>query len=324
MGKKIIKQMGLLLFAISTSFLLFLDQKLITEYNNLSKDDLILWKKAILDEVKNSDGLREILRKELGRAYEDNLQTDFDNYLVSRILSKISDQIEIEKHKKYNRFIPKREIERANCLFNDLWAVGYPISENAYYVAFDQFGKGTSEEIETLLKKGESAKHLILDLRDNPGGLDEEAIKISSLFIKKGTLLFQKEANGKIEPVYSMGKMPLQYESIIILMNDRTASAAELLILSMKENLKNVRLVGTKTYGKDVSYIMHAFKDGSGLSLLSHAYRGRGLYTNGILPDIKVGRTMQEYMEIKDPNKREEAVREDAEEQMKKALEVIR
>lgn len=131
-------------------------------------------------------------------------------------------------------------------------AVSYTLINDSSigYISLNIFSTNASNQFEKALVKLEAEKidSLIIDLRNNTGGYLEEAEKIASLFLQKGATIFSLEGQSSTTYYKDETKESRDYE-IIILINEETASAAEVLTLALQENGKAITL-GTRSYGK--------------------------------------------------------------------------
>jgi carboxyl-terminal processing protease len=121
------------------------------------------------------------------------------------------------------------------------------------YLEFTQFAQGSAAELKTqvqkMLKAG--AQGLILDLRDNPGGLLEQAIGVASLFIKQGTVVTTRGRNQPTTAYTALGDAIATRIPMVVLVNRDTASSAEIVTAALKDHSR-AKVVGTNTYGKGV------------------------------------------------------------------------
>lgn len=142
--------------------------------------------------------------------------------------------------------------------------------------------------LEDLEKQGMEA--LIIDVRSNTGGHLTAVYKMISLFVDSSHIAYQLEQDGKKEPVYSTGKTNKTYP-IVFIADSYSASASEVLIGSLKDNL-GAKLVGTKTYGKGTVQEMITLENGDQYKITTMKWlTPKGTWvndTNGIIPDIEV------------------------------------
>jgi len=127
------------------------------------------------------------------------------------------------------------------------------IKENTGYIVLSKFNKKASEQTkEALLNlKNDGAKKIILDLRDNPGGLLTEAIKVTNLFIPKGELVVTTKSKvKKFNREYKTTNQPVDTEiPLVVLVNGRSASASEIVSGSLQD-LDRAVIVGARSFGK--------------------------------------------------------------------------
>ena len=132
-------------------------------------------------------------------------------------------------------------------------------------------------------------------MRNNTGGGFDDFTKISNFFLEEGSEIYRLNTSKNTIIEKSTNKNPALFENIVILTNNYTASASELFILSLKANLDNVTLIGTNTYGKNISCSIRTFKDKTGAAFItSHMAGPNGAEIaspEGIAPDIYVGNT---------------------------------
>ena len=171
------------------------------------------------------------------------------------------------------------------------------------------------EKIDDLTSKG--AKSLILDLRNNGGGIVEESTDIADLFLDKGKIIMTTKDN-KGEEEITKSKTKKQYDiPLIILTNENTASASEILTAALKDNERAIS-IGTKTYGKGVIQTVLTLSDGSGLKITTAEYftpNGTELNKKGIKPNLEV--------KLPDTVKSIYAVKEEDDTQLNKAIEEL-
>jgi carboxyl-terminal processing protease len=141
------------------------------------------------------------------------------------------------------------------------------------YVAVDQLGEGTANELKTVIErlKEQGIKGLILDLRSCPGGLMAEAIAIAKLFLSKGTIVTIRgrddaPTHHKVDDPALLSDLPL-----VVLIDEHTASAAEIVSGALKDNNRAI-LVGSRTIGKGSVQTIIKLDDGSAIKLTTAYY----------------------------------------------------
>lgn len=183
------------------------------------------------------------------------------------------------------------EVERRTIKINHIESE--IISNNIGYMQISTFDDGCYEEFEQKLQelKSKNIKSLIIDLRNNGGGIVEEAINIADLFVEKDkTLLITTEKDNQ-EEITKAKKDKTIDVPVVILVNKNTASASEILAAGIKENCNKVTIVGKTTYGKGVIQTIFTLTDGSGLKLTTNEYftpNHNKINKVGIKPDIEV------------------------------------
>ena len=137
--------------------------------------------------------------------------------------------------------------------------------------------------------EGLKAKGLILDLRDNPGGLLSNAIEISNMFLESGTVVSTLDRDGYKTPAVSEGH-PRWRKPLIVLINKNSASASEITSGALHDNGRAL-LVGQKTYGKGLVQGINRLRDGSGINITIARYltpSDHDIHLKGISPDVEV------------------------------------
>lgn len=172
-------------------------------------------------------------------------------------------------------------------------AFGKMIDEDTAYLEIYQFGEDTGSEVEQYMQlfKENNAKDIIIDLRDNGGGYLTTLEDIGSMFIPKDGILIQQEIySGEKLVSKSRGNIIVDFEEIILLVNENSASASEVLTAAIKENIE-ATIIGVTTYGKGTVQQQHAFSDGSALKYTVAEWltpNGNHINGVGINPDIVV------------------------------------
>lgn len=166
------------------------------------------------------------------------------------------------------------------------------INENIGYLKLTTFSNTTYSQVEKNLKDLEkrNIKSLIIDLRDNTGGYLLAARDISELFVEKGKIIYQlKYKDGRIEKIQSVSSNKRNYK-IVVLINEGSASASEILALALKENY-GATLVGKRSFGKGTVQDTSILSNGSMIKYTSAYWlspSGKSINGVGIEPDISV------------------------------------
>jgi len=161
------------------------------------------------------------------------------------------------------------------------------------YIRVSNFQSDTGQKLSEALKEMEDKrklKGLILDLRNNPGGLLSQAVKVADEFLDSGLIVSVKSRDNKEEKsvAHKNGK-PRKYP-VVVLVNEGSASASEIVAGALQDN-KRALILGSTTFGKGSVQTLFPLSDGSGLRLTTAIYytpSGRSIQASGIEPDIKV------------------------------------
>jgi len=167
------------------------------------------------------------------------------------------------------------------------------VLDNIGYVRLTQFQESTGRDLTKVLKqfKEQKLQSTILDLRNNPGGLLTSAVEVSEQFLPSGKLVvYTKGRESKKDEWVSKGKDQMDDSPMIILVNEGSASASEIVAGALQDYGRAV-IVGTTSFGKGSVQTILPLGDGSGLRLTTAKYytpKGRSIQSTGITPDIVV------------------------------------
>ncbi len=153
---------------------------------------------------------------------------------------------------------------------------------------------------EALLKK---PKGLVLDLRNNPGGYLETAVKVASEWVKEGTIVTEQFGDGKKIEHGSKGTGRFINMPTVILVNQGSASASEIVAGALKDNNK-AKLIGEKTFGKGSVQILRQLEDGSVVKITTAIWltpKGTNINEQGIEPETVVERSSEDRENNRDP-----------------------
>lgn len=193
------------------------------------------------------------------------------------------------------------------------------LENNIGYLKIPSFDEDTAndfkEKIEELQNKG--AKKIIIDLRNNGGGIVNEATDIADMLLEKGqTIISTVDNNNKREVTYSKNK-PEFTMPVVVITNENSASASEILACSLQDN-ERAKIIGTKTYGKGIIQTLLSLADGSGLKITTEEY-----YTPKGTTIHKVGITPNEEVKLPDTVKSVYSVTREDDTQLQKAIEIL-
>lgn len=220
----------------------------------------------------------------------DGIEYGYDDFDV--IASKIKGidgtevTLVVERKGKEITFKVKREKIELNPITSKI------LDNNIGYIKLPSFDEKSSdhfkEKVDDLVSQG--ATSLIIDLRNNGGGIVDESTTIANYFLDKGkTIMTTKDKNGN-EEITKAEKDKIYNMPVVVLVNENSASASEILTAALKDN-KRAKIVGNTTYGKGVIQTVLTLTDGSGLKITTAEYftpSGTEIHKKGIDPDIKV------------------------------------
>ncbi|WP_320664308.1 S41 family peptidase [Prochlorococcus sp. MIT 1223] len=167
---------------------------------------------------------------------------------------------------------------------------------NIGYIRLKQFNANAARDMSKSIEKLEKDNVLgyVLDLRGNPGGLLEVSIEIARQWIDQGVIVSTQTRDG-IKDVRMANGSALTNKPIVILVNEGSASASEILSGAIRDNGRGI-LVGKKTFGKGLVQSVRALSDGSGLTVTIAKYltpNGIDINKNGLKPDINADLIMK-------------------------------
>lgn len=223
-------------------------------------------------------------------------------------LDEVSNKIKGEKGTKVNLKILRGEktidfsIERKQVELK--YITSEVLEKDIGYIQLLTFYENCTEdfkkELENLEEK--NIKSLIIDLRDNGGGIVKDAIKMAELFVPKGNIImktYDKEGNETIEKSKSTKTLDMD---IIILVNENSASATEIFTAALKEN-NIAKVIGTTTFGKGVMQEVQPISIGGAMKITVEKFKtpkGNEINEVGIAPDIEIEGTEEQLQKAID------------------------
>jgi carboxyl-terminal processing protease len=165
----------------------------------------------------------------------------------------------------------------------------------------DDTGSLFKEAVQSVVEK--NPKGIILDLRNNPGGYLETAIDMASEWIDKGIVVTEQFSPERKNEYLTRGRARLKDFSTVILVNQGSASASEIVSGALKDYGK-ATIVGKKTFGKGSVQTLEDLTDGSSLKITVAKWltpKGNNINEQGIMPDVEVDLTAEDYNSNKDP-----------------------
>lgn len=167
------------------------------------------------------------------------------------------------------------------------------LENNIGYIYISSFEGNTKTQFEKAYDELEEKgiKSLIIDIRNNGGGIVDEALGIAELMTDKDDILLIEKDKNENEIVTKSSKEKKINMPIVLLVNEYSASASEILAGILKENVDNATLIGNKTYGKGVIQTLYPLSDNSGLKITTDEYftpNHNKINKVGVEPDIKI------------------------------------
>lgn len=236
---------------------------------------------------------------------------------VKKLRGPVNTKVTISILRKGFKALKDYEITRAVIKIKSVWA--RKMENDIGYIRVRSFAKTTSSEVKAAMDKfstDKPMKGLVLDLRNNPGGLLNQSVEVSNLFLEKGKLIVYTEGRTSDQNMTFITQKTSKYRTLplVILVNGGSASASEIVAGALKD-LNRAVIMGTKTFGKGSVQTIIPLSDGSGLRLTTAKYytpSGIVIQGNGIMPNIVV-----ENPKIR-PGDEEKAEKEGAENDKKK------
>jgi carboxyl-terminal processing protease len=182
-------------------------------------------------------------------------------------------------------------IVRANITVRNVTWDRLPGSRRAH-LRIGGFSQGVAQEVRQALReiKSQRLKGIILDLRNNPGGVLDEAVGTASQFLASGTVVLQKNSDGDVKPIPVQPGGVATDVPLVVLINSGTASGSEIVAGAIKD-ANRAKLVGEKTFGTGTVLQKFSLSDGSAILLAIAEWitpAGHVIWHKGIIPDVEV------------------------------------
>ena len=168
------------------------------------------------------------------------------------------------------------------------------LQEHIAYIRVSDFREKTTDDLELAIKrlKEQQMDSLILDLRNNPGGLLDVAVTVSELFLTRHQLIVSTKGRlrSQTQEMHARADGLLTDLPLVVLINEGSASASEIVAGAIQDHRRGI-VMGTKSHGKASVQTIFPLKDGSALRLTTSKYftpNGRSIHGQGILPDVEV------------------------------------
>ncbi|MFQ5612307.1 MAG: S41 family peptidase [Anaerolineae bacterium] len=176
---------------------------------------------------------------------------------------------------------------------------------NIGYAHLSDFSHGASGKLKTAYDEliDQGAETLILDLRNNPGGLLSESVAVSSLFLDGENVLIERLKSDQEKIYQARGPQVDTDIPLVVLINRGSASASEIVAGALKEHHRAI-LLGEQSFGKGTVQLPHTLSDGSEIRVTIAEWltpNGNQIHKEGIVPDIIVDFTQEDFVEGRDP-----------------------
>lgn len=238
------------------------------------------------DSPASKAGLKEndIIIKVDDRNVEGLSLDEVSNLIKGKSGSKVS--LTVLRGEEELTLIAKRGVVEIPSVESDI------LEEAIGYIKIDNFSATTSEQFNKKLKDMEekNISSLIIDVRDNPGGKLGQVNKILEKFFSKKTVLYKIVTKDKTTKVYDDTSDSKDYP-VVVLVNNGSASAAEILAASFQDNYKNGTIVGTVTYGKGTIQKAIELSSGASIKYTTQKWltpKGKWINEKGVVPEVVI------------------------------------
>ena len=261
----------------------------------------------------------DIIKSVDGVQYTGEQMTEASNNIKGEEGTKVKLEI-LRGEETLNFEIERKKINTNPVVAEKIEDTSEQLESNIGYLEISSFDEGTAEDFKTKFEqlKSEGITSLIIDLRNNGGGIVDEALAIADYIVPKGKdLLITVDKDGN-EEIEKSENDPIIDMPIVVLVNENTASASEILAGALKD-LDEATIVGTKTYGKGVIQQVLSLRTGAGLKVTVEEY-----YTPNRTQINKVGIEPDEVVELPETVKNPLSVTDEEDTQLQKAIEILK
>lgn len=209
--------------------------------------------------------------------------------VVSKIKGDAGTSVVLEIEREGSAKLIEKEITREEIVLNSVDSM--LLEDNIGYITITQFETNTAKEFKEHLDKLQSAniKGLILDVRDNPGGMMDTVVQIVDQLIGESVIVYTEDKAGKKEIMSSEEKSKIDLP-MVVLINEGSASASEIFAGALQDT-GAATVVGATSFGKGIVQRMSDLNDGTGYKITVSEYftpNGRNIHGKGIEPDVPV------------------------------------
>jgi len=252
----------------------------------------------LCEKYYSPDNIEKAIRTKLGESVDEKdtqnefISANFDNYMINLVLDDIN-KYEDEHLAKYNFYLRKEEAAGILKQIGTNQGINVEELNDICYIKICDFTKRkTYPALRKYKDLYKSKTKYIIDLRDNTGGSVDELVDVLSLFYPEGSVVYTAARGSERKELKTSCEPLIEFDKIIILCNENTASSSEMLMFNLKSDFpEKVQFVGEKTYGKNFCYSYKEFSDGELLVFVSGIMGNRLGETfdmSGIVPDYQV------------------------------------
>jgi C-terminal peptidase prc len=250
--------------------------------------DYLAFKHFITSSYIYTGTMDDIYAKELGTDVKGKYFGNFDDMVIAVVTNRIRQ----EKGDKYTYlYTPNGLTEYKQAVKKEAAESQIKILNNStIYLSITNFSTFTLKFMQDNISKLQSRPNIIIDLQDDHGGDIDAMVDMASLFLPKKSIVAVDKFRWKDITYRSNRDQPLKYNKIIILQNKDSASASENLIAALNDNLPNVELIGSKTFGKGIGQFTLPLKRGYAVKatiLQWYTPDGINIQGNGIEPEVE-------------------------------------
>jgi len=250
--------------------------------------DYLAFKHFITSTYIYTDTLDAVFEKELAKDVEGRYFTNFDDMVISVVTRRIRE----EKGDKYTYLYTPEHLQRVRTEEKEEASESEikELTDKTIYLRLTNFSKYTRKFMKDNMERLRGRENIIIDLRGNLGGDIDAMVAISSMFLPKKSVIATDEFRFWRRVYRSNQNQPLEYKKIVILQDEYSASSTENLIAALNDNLDNVELIGTRTFGKGIGQFTLPLKRGYAVKatiLKWFTPRGINIHEKGIEPDIE-------------------------------------
>ncbi len=254
-----------------------------------SKDRVEQFEDYLYKYYYSHEHLKLAMQDTLGDIYGDNAEANFDNYVYKLILDDINEH-EPDEIAKYNTIFGIDRTKEVTEQLSEYRPATVTVEDGICTVKINDFVIGkTWRDLIKYKEILEINRKFIIDLRGNAGGHTDELVEVLGLFHEDGTVVYTDIA-GKITEGKCIGDKIIDFDKLVFLCDEKTASSAEVMIFNIKSDFPDkVSVVGKQTYGKYYSFVFDDFSDGYSFAMVSSLMgnsKGETFDGNGIIPDI--------------------------------------